>query len=161
MAREAACIFASHRFKRFREPIIALLKLAQTGDRILEETMMDLTRRAALGALALAASLGLAGPAAAQTTLKWAHVYEASEPDHQWALWPGEEFKKRTNGKYAIEGFAASSLGKESDINEGLSLGTVDIIYTGQLFAGRAYGPLAIGGAPYMFRDFAHWNAFR
>lgn len=32
--------------------------------------MMDLTRRAALGALALAASLGLAGPAAAQTTLK-------------------------------------------------------------------------------------------
>lgn len=123
--------------------------------------MMDLTRRAALGALALAASLGLAGPAAAQTTLKWAHVYEASEPYHKWALWAGEEFKKRTNGKYAIEVFAASSLGKESDINEGLSLGTVDIIYTGQLFAGRAYGPLAIGGAPYMFRDFAHWNAFR
>jgi tripartite ATP-independent periplasmic transporter solute receptor, DctP family len=123
--------------------------------------MMDLTRRAALGALALAASLGLAAPAAAQTTLKWAHVYEASEPYHKWALWAGEEFKKRTNGKYAIEVFAASSLGKESDINEGLSLGTVDIIYTGQLFAGRAYGPLAIGGAPYMFRDFAHWNAFR
>ncbi|MBB4016820.1 tripartite ATP-independent transporter DctP family solute receptor [Chelatococcus caeni] len=123
--------------------------------------MMDLTRRAALGALALAASFGLAGPAAAQTTLKWAHVYEASEPYHKWALWAGEEFKKRTNGKYAIEVFPASSLGKESDINEGLSLGTVDIIYTGQLFAGRAYGPLAIGGAPYMFRDFAHWNAFR
>lgn len=122
---------------------------------------MDLTRRAARGALALAASFGLAGPAAAQTTLKWAHVYEANEPYHTWALWAAEEFKKRTNGKYTIEVYPASTLGKESDINEGLSLGTVDIILTGQLFAGRAYGPLAIGGAPYMFRDFAHWQAFR
>jgi TRAP-type C4-dicarboxylate transport system substrate-binding protein len=57
--------------------------------------------------------------------------------------------------------FAASSLGKEEDINEGLGLGTVDIIYTGQLFAGRSFGPLAIGGAPYMFRDYAHWEKFR
>jgi tripartite ATP-independent transporter DctP family solute receptor len=36
----------------------------------------------------------------------------------------------------------------------------VDIIYTGQLFAGRTYGPIAIGGAPYMFRDFDHWKRF-
>jgi tripartite ATP-independent transporter DctP family solute receptor len=60
-----------------------------------------------------------------------------------------------------VEVFPASTLGKESDINQGLTLGTVDIIYTGQLFAGRTYGPLAIGGAPFMFRDFAHWNAYR
>jgi TRAP-type C4-dicarboxylate transport system substrate-binding protein len=37
----------------------------------------------------------------------------------------------------------------------------VDIIYTGQLFAGRSYGPIAIGGAPFMFRDFDHWDAYR
>ena len=54
----------------------------------------------------------------------------------------------------------ASSLGKETDINQGLTLGTVDIIYTGQLFAGRTYGPLAIGGAPFMFRDFDHWKRY-
>jgi tripartite ATP-independent transporter DctP family solute receptor len=59
-----------------------------------------------------------------------------------------------------MEVFPASSLGKETDINQGLTLGTVDVIYTGQLFAGRAYGPIAIGGAPYMFRDFNHWKAF-
>jgi tripartite ATP-independent transporter DctP family solute receptor len=123
--------------------------------------MTSLTRRLALG-LVTAAALALPSlPAVAQTKLKWAHVYEASEPYHKWALWAGEEFKKRTNNKYTIEVFPASSLGKESDINEGLSLGTVDIIYTGQLFAGRAHGPLAIGGAPFMFRDFGHWNAFR
>ncbi|HKO67823.1 MAG TPA: sialic acid TRAP transporter substrate-binding protein SiaP, partial [Burkholderiaceae bacterium] len=59
-----------------------------------------------------------------------------------------------------VEVFPASTLGKETDINQGLTLGTVDIIYTGQLFAGRTYGPIAIGGAPYMFRDFNHWKAF-
>ncbi|MCB5175136.1 MULTISPECIES: sialic acid TRAP transporter substrate-binding protein SiaP [Microvirga] len=123
--------------------------------------MSFLTRRLAFGLIATAALVVPALPASAQTKLKFAHVYEASEPYHKWALWAGEEFSKRTNGKYAIEVFPASSLGKESDINEGLSLGTVDMIYTGQLFAGRAYGPLAIGGAPYMFRDFAHWDAFR
>jgi tripartite ATP-independent transporter DctP family solute receptor len=122
--------------------------------------MTPIARRAALAALA-AAALAMAFPAAAQTKLKWAHVYETSEPYHKWALWAAEEFKKRSNNKYVVEVFPASSLGKEIDINEGLSLGTVDMIYTGQLFAGRAHGPLAIGGSPYMFRDFGHWNAFR
>jgi tripartite ATP-independent transporter DctP family solute receptor len=110
--------------------------------------------------LASAAMLAATG-ALAQTTLKWAHVYETSESYHKQAVWAAEEIKKRTGGRYVVEVFPASTLGKESDINQGLTLGTVDIIYTGQLFAGRTYGPLAIGGAPFMFRDFAHWNAYR
>ena len=124
--------------------------------------MTSITRRAALIALsASAVAFSAIGPAQAETKLKWAHVYEVSEPYHKWALWAADELKKRTNGAVTMEVFPASSLGKETDINEGLSLGTVDIIYTGQLFAGRAHGPLAIGGAPYMFRDFGHWAAFR
>jgi TRAP-type C4-dicarboxylate transport system substrate-binding protein len=59
-----------------------------------------------------------------------------------------------------VDVFAASSLGNETQINQGLALATVDIIYTGQLFAGRAYGPISIGGAPFMFRDFEHWRKF-
>src|SRR5207247_7306902 len=35
-----------------------------------------------------------------------------------------------------------------------------DMIYTGQLFAGRSYGPISIGGAPFMFRDFDHWKKY-
>lgn len=119
-----------------------------------------LTHGVALGALVLAAAATTA-PAQAQQTLSWAHVYEASEPYHTCALWAAEEFANRTDNRYAIEVFPASTMGKEVDINEGLSLGTVDIIYTGQLFAGRSYGPIAIGGAPFMFRDFAHWDAYR
>jgi dUTPase len=61
-------------------------------------------------------------------------------------VWVGEQFAERSGNRYKIEVFPASSLGKETDINEGLGLGTVDIIYTGQLFAGRSYGPIAIGG---------------
>jgi tripartite ATP-independent transporter DctP family solute receptor len=107
-----------------------------------------------------ALALGLSTGVAAQTKLKWAHVYETSEPYHTAAVWAAGEIKKRTNGKYEVEVFPASSLGKETDINQGLTLGTVDIIYTGQLFAGRTYGPISIGGAPFMFRDFEHWKKF-
>ena len=106
------------------------------------------------------AIVAIATSVSAQTKLKWAHVYETSEPYHTAAVWAAGEIKKRTNGRYDVEVFPASSLGKETDINQGLTLGTVDIIYTGQLFAGRTYGPLAIGGAPYMFRDFDHWKKF-
>src|SRR6476661_10096899 len=108
-----------------------------------------------------AAALTVATGAPAQTKLKGAHVYETSEPYHTAAVWAAAEIKKRTNGRYDIEVFPASTLGKETDINQGLTLGTVDIIYTGQLFTGRTFGPLAIGGAPYMFRDFDHWQKYR
>ena len=104
--------------------------------------------------------LAAAGTAPAQTQLKWAHVYETGEAYHKWALWAADEVKKRTNGRYDIQVFPASSLGKETDINQGLTLGTVDIIYTGQAFAARTYPPLAIGGAPFMFRDFNHWKKY-
>jgi tripartite ATP-independent transporter DctP family solute receptor len=110
---------------------------------------------AGLAALALSA-----GIAQAQTKLKFAHVYEVSEPYHTAALWAAAEIAKRTGNRYTVEVFPASTLGKETDINQGLTLGTVDIIYTGQLFAGRTYGPVAIGGAPFMFRDFNHWKAY-
>jgi len=118
------------------------------------------TKRTALKtfvACALATAALAAPPAAhAQTKLKWAHVYETSEPFHKYAVWAGDEIKKRTNGRYEIQVFPASSLGKESDINQGLTLGTVDIILTGASFAGRSYPPLAITYFPFIFRDAEH-----
>jgi tripartite ATP-independent transporter DctP family solute receptor len=99
--------------------------------------------------------------ASAEVKLKWAHVYESSEPYHTCAIAANDLLMGATEGRYGIEVFPASSLGKEVDINEGLGFGTIDIIYTGQLFAGRSFGPIAIGGAPFMFRDWDHWNKFR
>lgn len=120
-----------------------------------------MNRRLFMGIATAAVALGvMAGPAAAQTKLKFAHVYETSEAYHKWALWAADEIAKRTGGRYAMDVFPASSLGKETDINQGLTLGTVDAIYTGTNFAARSYGPIAIAAAPYMFRDFDHWRAY-
>lgn len=99
-------------------------------------------------------------PAAAQEKLTFAHVYEEQHSHHKWAEWAADEVNQRTDGRYQIEVFPASQLGSETEINEGLSLGTVDIIYTGNAFAGNAYGPIALGSAPFVYRDFDHWIAY-
>jgi len=113
---------------------------------------MRLVLKTAIAVLTLAA----AGGALAQTKLKWAHVYETSEPYHKWSVWAGDEIKKRTGGRYEVQVFPASSLGKESDINQGLQLGTVDIIISGASFAARSYPRLGVGYYPYTFRDADH-----
>jgi len=109
-----------------------------------------------VAACTLVAAAALPGLAQAQTKLKWAHVYETSEPYHKWSVWAAEEFKKKTNGKYEIQVFPASSLGKESDINQGLQLGTVDIILTGASFASNSFPRLAVSYYPFTFRDADH-----
>jgi len=96
------------------------------------------------------------GGALAQTKLKWAHVYETSEPYHKWSVWAASEIEKRTSGRYHIDVFPASSLGKESDINQGLTLGTVDMIISGLSFAARTMPRIGVGYYPYTFRDGDH-----
>ena len=99
-------------------------------------------------------------PASAQTVLKWAHVYETSEPFHTESVWAAEEIKKRTEGRYSVDVFPASQLGKESDINQGLTLGTVDIIISGSSFAAREYAPIGVTYFPFTFRDADHLLAY-
>src|SRR5882724_8215579 len=123
--------------------------------------MSDWTRRVMLGATLIAAIAAMAAPASAQTKLKWAHVYEVSEPYHTEALWAADEIKKRTAGRYEIGVFPASQLGNENQINEGLGLGTVDLIYTGVAFAGSIHKPIAITNTPFVLRDFDHFMAYR
>lgn len=94
-------------------------------------------------------------------TLRWAHVYETSSPYHAEALKAAEEFSKRTDGRYRIRVYSASSLGNEVNINEGLQLGAIDIIYTGASLAGQYYPPLSISDYPYAIKDLAHWRAYR
>jgi len=108
------------------------------------------------GCALVAAAMAPFGAAQAQTKLKWAHVYETSEPYHKWSVWAADEFKKRTNGKFEIQVFPASSLGKETEINQGLQLGTVDIVLTGASFAANSYPRLAVSYYPFTFRDADH-----
>ena len=112
--------------------------------------------------LTLAAAMMMAGTIAAQaqTALKWAHVYETSEPFHTESVWAAEEIAKRTDGRYKIDVFPASQLGKETDINQGLKLGTVDIIISGSSFAARDYKPIGVTYYPYIFRNAEHLLAY-
>lgn len=117
-------------------------------------------RRTLVGA-AVAAPALIATRAGAQTRLRWAHVYETNEPYHTQALWAAEQIRTRTNGRWAVEVFPASALGNEPTINQGLALGTVDMIYTGVAFAGSTFRPISVANAPYAFRDYEHFGAYR
>ena len=120
---------------------------------------MRLMSKLVFAAVAIAA-LTAGGPALAQQKLKWAHVYETSEPFHRWSVWAAQEIEKRTNGRYHIDVFPASSLGKESDINQGLTLGTVDMIISGLSFDARSMPRMGVGYYPYTFRDGDHLIAW-
>lgn len=97
---------------------------------------------------------------AATQELSFAHVYEPDLPYHQEAVWAANEIARRTDGRYTVEVYPASQLGSESEIAEGLTLGTVDMIYAGAAFLAGSYGPIAIAEAPFIYRDFDHWLGF-
>ena len=92
---------------------------------------------------------------------KFAHVYEVSHPLHKAAEIAAEKIEKSTDGRVKIKVFPASQLGKEVAINEGLSFGTVDMIYTGAGFAGAAYGPISMTNFPFTLRGLDHWKNYR
>lgn len=120
--------------------------------KIIRGTLMGLTALAALASVA-----GTAKNATAQETLKFGHVYEVDTPYHRAALKASELFAERTDGRYKIEVFPASQLGKEAAINEALTLGTIDIIYTGVAYLGQSYPPISISDYPFAVRGYEHW----
>jgi tripartite ATP-independent transporter DctP family solute receptor len=101
-----------------------------------------------------------AGAAEAQTKLKWAHVYETSEPFHTESVWAAQEIARRTDNRYQIDVYPASQLGKETDLNQGLTLGSVDVIVSGSSFAARSFAPIGVTYYPYTFRDADHLLAY-
>lgn len=64
------------------------------------------------------------------TVLKMGHVYSETYPMHLAMLAMADEVYEKTEGRYKIEIHANSSLGNESDLNEGVNIGTVDMAFT-------------------------------
>ncbi|WP_341914492.1 sialic acid TRAP transporter substrate-binding protein SiaP [Ferrovibrio terrae] len=122
--------------------------------RVFRPLSLSLAVIAALGAVALAK------PAAAQTTVKWAYVYEPGEPHHKGAVFAAEQIEKQTNGKYKIQLFPSAVLGKESDLNQGLSLGTVDMTISAASFQAQVAKRIGVAYFPFVFRDFDHVMAY-
>lgn len=115
-------------------------------------------KKTAFGAACLAVVGATAG--IAQETLRFGHVYEASTPYHAAMVNAAELLEQKTDGRFTMEVFPASQLGKEAALNEALSLGTVDAIYTGVAFLGQSYGPISISDYPFTMRSFDHWKAY-
>lgn len=102
------------------------------------------------------AGLLFAGTAHAQTVMKWAHIFEVSEPFHTEAVWASEEIAKRTDGRYKIEVFPAAQLGNEVSLDQGLTLGTIDMVILTNGFAANKYPPIGVTYYPFTFRDADH-----
>ncbi len=142
---------------------IVMSKLVELNHKFKKTSFLSMiTRRTFItAATTVLAGASIMSTAANATTLKWAHVYEASSPYHEAVLWAADEIKKQTDGRVTINAYPASSLGKESELNEALDFGTVDIIYTGETFARQAYPPIEISAFPFVIRDYTHWKAYR
>jgi len=59
---------------------------------------------------------------ARQQKLKFAHVYETPSPTTPGPCGAASEIAKRTDNRYTMDVFPASSLGNETQINQSLSL---------------------------------------
>jgi tripartite ATP-independent transporter DctP family solute receptor len=123
-----------------------------------------MTNRATIRFIAICAiaafGFGGVGLVNAQTKLKWAHIYETNEPIHKWAVWAAAEIKKRSNGKFDIEVFPASSLGKATELYQGMTLGSIDMVIGSPAYASRNYSRLGIAYYPFIFRDANHLLAY-
>ena len=102
-----------------------------------------------LGSARHSSAVVMASPASAQTKLRWAHVYEITEPYHTEALWAAGEIRKRSNGKFDSRCFQLPGSATRTS-SEGTGIGTVDIVYVGINFlADQPTSRWRITGAPF------------
>ncbi len=117
--------------------------------------------RCATAATVSLAAPGLIRQASAAEELRFAHIFTVEQPFHKWVLWASEKIEQKTAGRYKITVFPASALGGEVDIYRSLSVGTIDMGFTGAPTASRDYGPLGLISGPYVFRGYDHWKRYR
>lgn len=107
-------------------------------------------------AAALGLSLGLTTVSVADT-LKLSHSYEPSTAHHKWATWAASEIETRTNGRHSVNVFPSGQLGSERDVEESLTIGTVDIAFVGPGHMAQRYKPISIHLAAFLWRDLDHF----
>lgn len=120
-----------------------------------EETMNKRRTLKGLAAL-LALSIGFAAPAAAQTTIRYAHV--GSEGDIQY--WYADEFakrvEKRTDGRVKVQVFPNSQLGGAQETVDGVRSGAIPLAHHEFASLSRLMPEMAAFAAPFIYRDGTH-----
>lgn len=107
-------------------------------------------------AAGLAISLGMALPAAAQVTIRYAHV--GSEGDIQY--WYADEFAKRVNqrteGRVKVQVFPNSQLGGAQETVDGVRSGAIPLAHHEFASLARLMPEIAVFAAPFAYRDGTH-----
>jgi len=97
----------------------------------------------------------LAGSAGAEQ-LKFAHTMSTSDTMHQACLKFPELVKQKTNGALEIAVFPTGQLGNDSQILQGVRMGSIDMTMTGNPFHTTFEPSLNVLDLPFLFRDFSH-----
>jgi tripartite ATP-independent transporter DctP family solute receptor len=122
---------------------------------MMEETM-DKRRTLKGFAALLALSIGFATPAAAQMTIRYAHV--GSEGDIQY--WYADEFakrvEKRTEGRVKVQVFPNSQLGGAQETVDGVRSGAIPLAHHEFASLSRLMPEIAAFAAPFIYRDGTH-----
>lgn len=105
--------------------------------------------------VALSAGSILAAP---KMKLRIGHVLDQKSTRHAACVKFAEVIAQKTNGAIVFEVFPSSQLGNERDMVEGIQMGTLDGVATGDIIS-NFHGPLRLFSIPYMFRSMEHLEA--
>ncbi|MCC8193855.1 MAG: TRAP transporter substrate-binding protein [Deltaproteobacteria bacterium] len=109
-------------------------------------------------AVTLVALSAFGAVAAPKMKLRLGHVLDQKSTRHEAAMKFAELVAQKTGGDIVIELFPSSQLGNERDMLEGLQMGTIDAVITGDIIS-NFYGPLGLFSVPYMFNSLEHLRA--
>ena len=111
-------------------------------------------------AIATAAVCAMSASAVSADTFRLSHSYEPSTAHGKWADWIATEVAERTEGRHSVEVFPSGQLGSERDVEESLTLGTVDIAFVGPGHMAQRYKPISIHLAAFLWRDLDHFLSY-
>lgn len=113
----------------------------------------------AVGALALTACSGGGGgeEGGASTTLRLGHSYGTESLENRAAERLAENIEEATGGDVAVEVYPSSQLGSWEEMQEGLEVGSVDIVIESIGSLERYSDLAAIEGVPFLYEDDDHY----
>jgi tripartite ATP-independent transporter DctP family solute receptor len=88
--------------------------------------------------------------------LKLGHVSAPAHPYHIQAEAVAKEVFEKTNGEVKINVFPSNQLGQQREMNEGLQLGTLDIVLTSSAVLAQFAPKTQVIDLPYIFRGRQH-----
>lgn len=101
-------------------------------------------------------------PAKADERIVFGHILSDTTAHHRNLLWAAERIEEVFEGEYHLEVYPKGLLGQtDLEVIEGFETGLTDMAYLSLGHIAHLYGPISIGAAPFVFRDFDHWVAFR